>query len=822
MANNLNLINRANEIQNSLPAPEYALGKGLLQPANNTNSGPRKIMQIIQKEQSIQLCHPETPILMTGYENQYGELSSSYIKSDGDFVVVDKIYKNPLHYWVIAFDASRMLLHTFERVSYVYVSESYGYNIDTSYLDSLSVGNPINKNAVVAKSASFDSAGNKCDGINLTTVYLACGLSTEDPVILSESAAKRFESPLFSSIQLIINDNDIPLNLYGDNENYKSFPDIGEEVKNGIVCALRRERKDDEALYCQSVQHLKELMSSDVSYIGEGQVIDIDVYCNNVENLDIVYNTQIAKYYQEKMQFSNSVVRCVSNFLNKHKGVKMSYDLAKLYDTCKKTIDGVPYIRDKVFNNIVVDIMIRRNKTLSVTDKITDRYGGKGVISAILPDEKMPMFKRGDKLIPVDAIYNSSTVVNRENPGQSFETEITFIGEKIIEAIFNKLKYISGGDTIYYDNIPVDVLKESENMIYTYLSIVSPRQGEDYKRIITTEIPSQEDRSVFLHSIIDMGTINVVSEPISGGICLEMLRKLYGTFPWIEADDCYVLQQDSNGNPRRIKTRRKLITGKKYIYRLKQTGEEKFSAVSLASTNLRGENTKTKANKQHRVPYANTPVRVGGMEVCNQMDAAGLTEEIVTKVMLLSTSPVARRLAEQLLTGNPFDINIKLDKNATSRSVEIFNAYFKTMGLRLTFTKLSNKKPQVMSVYAFDVLPAPMEEQVKYHEFISGMPYYLDYDSINELTEYYKKIHKDKLPVQIVDFVPEGVDMNTYHRDIVTESVRYRVAKLGAKADGYDELRALVEQDNPNKNKLKRIFITAPFSVIPGDDNNEQ
>ena len=55
--------------------------------------------------------------------------------------------------------------------------------------------------------------------------------------------------------------------------------------------------------------------------------------------------------------------------------------------------------------------------------------------------------------------------------------------------------------------------------------------------------------------------------------------------------------------------------------------------------------------------------------------------------MLLSTSPIARKLMEHLLTGDPFNRNITLNAKAKSRSVEIVNAYLKGMGLRLVFTR---------------------------------------------------------------------------------------------------------------------------------------
>ena len=55
---------------------------------------------------------------------------------------------------------------------------------------------------------------------------------------------------------------------------------------------------------------------------------------------------------------------------------------------------------------------------------------------------------------------------------------------------------------------------------------------------------------------------------------------------------------DSNGNYRFVKARRNIVVGKEYMFRLKQFAEEKFSATSLSATNIRGENTKSKANKK--------------------------------------------------------------------------------------------------------------------------------------------------------------------------------------------------------------------------------
>ena len=67
--------------------------------------------------------------------------------------------------------------------------------------------------------------------------------------------------------------------------------------------------------------------------------------------------------------------------------------------------------------------------------------------------------------------------------------------------------------------------------------------------------------------------------------------------------------------------------------------------------------------------------------------------EIVSCVMMMySSSPHARRSVQKLYTGDPFDINIKIDNKAKNRNVEIINARLKTCGYRLSFRKIPKNK----------------------------------------------------------------------------------------------------------------------------------
>jgi len=826
MGSNLNLVSACKEIQDRLPSQDYTLGKGWIQTFNGNNSGTRKIMQGIQAEQRMQLIKSETAIISTGAENQFAELSSTFVRAVEDMVVINKIPKYDLsmgvknsNYWLICLDTEHGIIHALERIDYRHISESYGFKMDTKYLDSLSVGDMIPKGSPIIKSNSYDCANNKCDGLNLTTVYMALAQTTEDPVVLSESAARKFAAPLFDTLPLQINDNDILLNLYGEGDNYKVLPDIGEEIKGGILCAVRRERKDDEALYSQSWDRLKDIMISDERYTLQGTVIDISVYCNNPEKLEnSVYNQQIAKYYKMQMIFCRNVVKAMEPLISK--GLKLTYDAEKLYVNCKDAANGKPYIKDKVFNNIYMEVVTMESKPLLVGDKIADRYAGKGVISEIRPDNMMPQYverrvtgfavesgKTKDIWSAVDAIYDSSTVVNRENPGQSFETEITFVGGKLLERIMADIEsiyddiYEQYGSTVQSSDL--GIVERAEELILAYLKILAPVQEAEYQAIRATS--SLQSRYMMLESMCRDGAIYLCIPPISGNMNIDKLKQLYDAFPFVEPSSIMVPQRGSNGKYRMIPARRRLITGKKYIYRLKQFAQEKLSSVSLASTNIRGENTKSKANKLHKTVHATTPVRFGEMEF---EDLTHMQVELVIQtLMLLSSSPTGRRLMQQLLTGDPYIRDIKLDTDATSRSVEVVNAYLKTMCLKLIFERIPKAKGNTALREAVKRIP----NMHMLTEIVSRVPHQLR-DSIVDIAR--KRIIAEEAAsglIHAVDRVATGIKTlkNIYpeHDAAISEAVDEicRIAKEfnpPGEFNGYEGKKALIQRAINDKPKV--------------------
>ncbi|MGL5751902.1 MAG: hypothetical protein ACRCXT_15330, partial [Paraclostridium sp.] len=433
---NLNIIEDIIARGNELESLEDAYGRCLQMPFTATVSGSRRLLYTQQSEQGIMCINSEVPLLQTGHEIRFGDYASSLIKADQNYKVLGKVPKfsfNPDHHYYLIVQGDNGLIDVIERISYKHITESYGYLYDNKGLDCIDIGDSIPSNYTVRKSLAYDEYNNRKDGINLLTTYMACEYTKEDGIIISESAREKLYSPLIRRVQIQINDNDIPLNIYGDMNIYKSFPDICENIKDKLLCALRREKKE-EMLYTQAYDRLSQLLISDERFPVSGRVIDIDIHCNNPEILSkSPHFAQLGFYYNEQKKFVNNFLEVMNPIMEA--GYQCSYELQKMYHNHKKMFNNTQFIKDRKFSNTILEIYVLDESAVEVGDKISNRYGGKGVISQILPDHMMPQLDTGDY---VEVIFNSSTCINRENIGQLYETSINHMSSRIREYCVTK------------------------------------------------------------------------------------------------------------------------------------------------------------------------------------------------------------------------------------------------------------------------------------------------------------------------------------------------------------------------------------------------
>lgn len=686
MANVINIKEQVEESTKNLPDYNYMLGRMLMEPFRPANSGSRALMNSVHDEHFMVPNYGEVPIVQTGYETEFGRNSSSHVINESNYVVISKINKfegKEDHYYLIVRDVFNDIYDIIERTTYNYNTESYGYLWNNDRIDKLKVGDYLKQGEILKTSIGFDEYGNKMNGVNLTTLYLSCAQNMEDSIIISESAAKKLETSLVKNTPVTINDNDILLNLYGNETVYKTFPDIGEEVKNGIFCSIRR-MENENILYSLSQQNLRDIILSDRNILMEGKVVDINVYCNNPVALgDSHYNAQLFYYYNQNIRFCKEINDIVGPLAMTS---KLSYRLKKFYSRCRKAIDddnNGKYFKEKLFNHVIMEVTVIQNLPMEPGDKMADRYGGKGVVSMVLPDELMPILETGRR---VEVIKNQSTCINRENIGQLHEQSLSFIGMRLID-------HFSLGYMTY---------PEMAQMWYKFVSMVDKDQANELYGCF--DFYDEYESKIMIDSVIEDDAIILSTQPFTTNINIDTIAKIYDEFDFINQYSVKMPMKDSNGNIRMVKALRRMVASKIYHYRLKQYAEEKFSVTSLSATNLKNLNTRSKANKMYEAKFTKTPIMFGFMESGDMMHLG--VQYVVMNLMLYSSSPQGRRLVEQLLVGDPYNIDIKLDQHSKNRNAEIINALMETMGLRIVFNRIpKQRKDMVLNVMAKIVPP---------------------------------------------------------------------------------------------------------------------
>lgn len=82
---------------------------------------------------------------------------------------------------------------------------------------------------------------------------------------------------------------------------------------------------------------------------------------------------------------------------------------------------------DAVNANKQISVTLTTDEPMKVGDKLSNRFGGKGVVSEIIPDEQMVKDGKGK---PIDILFTSAGIISRINPSQVVEAALGKVVEK--------------------------------------------------------------------------------------------------------------------------------------------------------------------------------------------------------------------------------------------------------------------------------------------------------------------------------------------------------------------------------------------------------
>lgn len=378
-------------------------------PFVNSNEANRSLMGANMQRQAVPLLKSESPIVGTGMEAKvahdcgYTQLA----KEDGEIVYVsaDEVrIKN-----------SKGEVDIYNLTKFDKTNDETCFNQKPCVVK----GEKVKKGDVIIDGYSTDN-GELALGKNVLVGYMNWeGYNYEDAILINERLVKE---DVYTSICLKTEELKCRTTKLGDEQITRDIPNLGEEAlknldENGIIRIGAEVRAGD-------------ILVGKVTPKGETELSPEERLLRAIfgEKAREVRDTSLRVQHGK-----GGVVVDVQVFSRKNKD---------------ELEPGV---------NELVKVFIAQKRKLSVGDKMSGRYGNKGVVSIVMPEADMPFMANGR---PLDIILNPLGVPSRMNLGQVLEVHLGLVagslGWKIATPAFDGADADKIQQLLVENNFPAD------------------------------------------------------------------------------------------------------------------------------------------------------------------------------------------------------------------------------------------------------------------------------------------------------------------------------------------------------------------------------
>lgn len=478
-------------------------------------SGPRQHMFSVHYQQHIMLKDPETPRCFTGWENQFGKYLNSYYKADSSYEVVAKIIRHSsfpqMSYLLVVKEVGTKNYDTIRVNHYEKLSDKHGYLRPFTKMDDKVAGSIIGVDDLVYRAQSLDQWGNYRYGRNYKVVPLLIPEVKDDSVVMCKSAADATKFDLVTKTEVDYNKNTIGLNIYGDLNNYRMFPMVGERVNDkGILLATRNMNKKNLSADFTDMA-LMNMYYTDNKFAGGGMVVDIDVRVNDIEELQSdPHRQQLYELYQDQLRYNQEIVNILQPIVNdqrNHISPKLEQELFYARNYVSPNIKYSSNTGNFEFAHVT--IFTAEERSLTEAMKTTNRCGGKAVIGKIWPDENMPINSDGTR---AEVIISANGIIGRANPDQLLEQTINYTSDQIVRMMMSK---------------PTE---EAIKLEEDYLTYMSPKWGQYFKDVhaVKTKTELEEELKTLYSSKHGLYMYDPPANGAIGWQKVKTLGKKYG------------------------------------------------------------------------------------------------------------------------------------------------------------------------------------------------------------------------------------------------------------------------------------------------------
>lgn len=602
-----------------IPYPPYRqselkpelLGFSALNPFAGYNSSPRSSMFSKHIGQCLVIKGAEPRRIQTGVEREFGKYTFS-IGFDNNSYIVNVIDKFPYTAGMGGVDYQSMRTVIFENhdhpdleVDVMYMPEyhcnhhffGFNYKYDDNVLRKIYPGSRIPAGTKVANSPNVRANGDYAYGINANTVLGSHPCGIEDGVMMSETFADKLSTYIYETRTFTFGEDTFPLNIYGDENNYKIFPDIGEKVReDGVLCVMR-DHAPALAPCDFSKENISKITPFDLKHCCEpgSTVVDITVIHDDKHKnvLFLGMEDQVRKYYERHQHYYREIVNTYDRLCKARGGhLPISRELHRLIVEAKIMLSDLKkhHKKRKAIPPWTVTITTRYSIKAAKGFKITDTHGGKSVTVEIRPDHEMPRDAMGNV---ADLVVDDKSTIKRLIKGKLHE-------HYIAACMRDETTRLRRMAEPYGDNIPDSIYLDIWERLLGMYKIISP---PFYDKIgeIKPDIKDHVDAVLRDGIYIWMPTDNPVCY-------LDVARMLRDYYP---ACNGPVTFTDTVGN--KVTTVNNVIIGQIYYILLEKIAND-YSAVASAKLQHYGLPAKPSGSARHGEQIKQTPVRFGESE----------------------------------------------------------------------------------------------------------------------------------------------------------------------------------------------------------------
>lgn len=441
-----------------------------LNPLFNYISGMRQVMFTGNLPQANVIPGADRKRFRSGLEHQHAKGTVRHEFKDNATVIAviprftsleygEQFALNPVD--VVIFDNERTgQLDVIELSRFHILHQHYGfrYQFDERVYNYITPRARFKEGTVIARSPNVKDDGDYTIGIETNVCAISDPSVIEDGVAYSRSWAKKISTRGYETRQFSCGRSHYPVNINGNDEDFKAVPDIGEKIgKNGLICALRPYHPYLDAVYMSRNKMLKTINGLDTPYYGipEATVVDIKVLHNDQfdgPKLPEEMSAQFRKYHEADKRFYLEIIRTCTMRQGRHMSetpnlsprlwqmvyegiVRCGEDLVKEGIWPREDVQRLraqKNYRGEAMDEWIIEVTFEYMTNAGVGQKVSDFAGSKGVNTAVWEDEDMPIDEFGNR---ADIVIFSASVGSRMNIGRCHEQAFNATGRDVIKRI---------------------------------------------------------------------------------------------------------------------------------------------------------------------------------------------------------------------------------------------------------------------------------------------------------------------------------------------------------------------------------------------------